>query len=57
MSRLTATLAALLVLISEVSGKTVKGVFKSEAARRQKGQFITKFMYQGNDAANVSLRR
>ncbi|KAM6893850.1 integral membrane protein GPR180 [Xenentodon cancila] len=49
MSRLTATLVALLLLGSDVSGKTVKGVFKSEAARQQQGQFISKFMYQGEN--------
>uniref|UniRef100_A0A3Q4I5M9 G protein-coupled receptor 180 n=1 Tax=Neolamprologus brichardi TaxID=32507 RepID=A0A3Q4I5M9_NEOBR len=48
MSYLLATLAAVLLLTSEASGKTVTGLFKSEAARQQKGQFITKFMYQGN---------
>lgn len=54
MSYLLATLAAVLLLTSEASGKTVTGLFKSEAARQQKGQFITKFMYQGNvDGADV----
>lgn len=54
MSHLLATLAAVLLLTSEASGKTVTGLFKSEAARQQKGQFITKFMYQGNvDDADV----
>lgn len=45
-----AALVAVVLLSSEVFGKTVTGLFKSEAARQQKGQFITKFMYQGNDA-------
>ncbi|XP_072250344.1 integral membrane protein GPR180 [Leuresthes tenuis] len=48
MWRLLATLAAAALLSSEASGKTVSGLFKSEAARQQKGQFITKFMYQGD---------
>ncbi|XP_015257224.1 PREDICTED: integral membrane protein GPR180 isoform X1 [Cyprinodon variegatus] len=48
MSLLSVTLAAALLLILEASGKTVRGVFRSEAAREENGQFITKFMYQGN---------
>ena len=48
MSCLLATLVAVVLLGSEAWGKTVTGLFKSEAARQQKGQFITKFMYQGN---------
>lgn len=43
-----ATLLAVVLLSSEAFGKTVTGFFKSEAARQQNGQFITKFMYQGN---------
>ncbi|XP_029942405.1 integral membrane protein GPR180 [Salarias fasciatus] len=38
---------------SEVCGKTVTGLFRSEAARRQRGQFITKFMYQGDNGLLV----
>lgn len=45
---LLSTLVAVLWLSSEAFGKTVTGLFKSEEARQQKGQFITKFMYQGN---------
>lgn len=56
MSYLLLTLVAVVLLASEVSGKTVKGLFKSEVAKQQNGQFITKFMYQGIDAANVSLQ-
>lgn len=48
MSYLLATLTALVLLNSEAFGKSVTGLFKSEAARQQRGQFITKFMYQGN---------
>lgn len=48
MSYLLATLVAVVLLGSEALGKTVTGLFKSEAARQQNGQFITKFMYQGN---------
>lgn len=53
MSHLLATLAAVLLLTSEASGKTVTGLFKSEAARQQKGQFITKFMYQAGSGLLV----
>lgn len=53
MSYLLVTLAAVLLFISEASGKTVTGLFKSEAARQQKGQFITKFMYQGGSGLLV----
>lgn len=48
MCHLLATLIAVALLGSEAFGKTITGLFKSEAARRQNGQFITKFMYQGN---------
>lgn len=47
MSCLLATLVAALLLGSHASAKTVTGLFKSEVARQQSGQFITKFMYQG----------
>ncbi|KAM4538151.1 integral membrane protein GPR180 [Fundulus diaphanus] len=49
MSRLSAALVAALLLSLEASGKTVSGLFRSEAARQQNGQFITKFMYQGRN--------
>ncbi|XP_054881021.1 integral membrane protein GPR180 isoform X2 [Poeciliopsis prolifica] len=47
MSRLSATLAVLLLLSLKASGKTVRGAFRSGAAKQENGQFITKFMYQG----------
>lgn len=50
MSYLLATLVAAVLLSSEGLGKTVTGLFKSEVARQENGQFITKFMYQGNGA-------
>lgn len=50
MSYLLATFIAVALLTSEAFGKTVTGLFKSEVARQQNGQFITKFMYQGNDS-------
>ncbi|XP_061522528.1 integral membrane protein GPR180 isoform X2 [Phycodurus eques] len=37
----------------EVCGKTVSGLFKTEVARQHKGQFITKFMYQGEEGLLV----
>ncbi|XP_027131853.1 integral membrane protein GPR180 [Larimichthys crocea] len=46
MSCAVAAFVAVLLLSSEARGKTVSGLFRSEAARQQKGQFITKFMYQ-----------
>lgn len=56
MSYLLVTLVAALLFTSGASGKTVTGLFKSEAARQQKGQFITKFMYQGKvDDADALL--
>ncbi|XP_037332580.2 integral membrane protein GPR180 [Pungitius pungitius] len=48
MWRLLAPLAVASLLASGASAKSVTGLLKSEAARRQKGQFITKFMYQGD---------
>ncbi|XP_041727897.2 integral membrane protein GPR180 isoform X2 [Coregonus clupeaformis] len=39
------TLTAFLLCIRATFGKTVSGVFKSDAAREQNGQYITKFMY------------
>ncbi|XP_041834893.1 integral membrane protein GPR180 [Melanotaenia boesemani] len=53
MWRFLATLVAVVLLCSEACGKTVSGLFKSEAARQQKGQFITKFMYQGDNSLLV----
>ncbi|KAJ3582027.1 hypothetical protein NHX12_015966 [Muraenolepis orangiensis] len=35
-------------------GKTVTGLFKSEVAREQNGQFITVFMYQGDNGLLVN---
>lgn len=54
MSRTFAALLAAALLGAQTLGKTVTGLFKSEVARQQSGQFITTFMYQGNAAANVS---
>lgn len=48
MSHVLATLIAAVLFSSEALGKTVTGLFKSEAARQQNGQFIATFMYQGN---------
>ncbi|XP_028255352.1 integral membrane protein GPR180 [Parambassis ranga] len=53
MSYFLVMLVAVVLLESEVSGKTVKGLFKSEVARQQNGQFITKFMYQGRSGLLV----
>lgn len=39
------TLTAFLLCSPATFGKTVSGVFKSDAAREQNGQYITKFMY------------
>ncbi|XP_029520386.1 integral membrane protein GPR180 isoform X1 [Oncorhynchus nerka] len=39
------TFTAFLLCIPAIFGKTVSGVFKSDAAREQNGQYITKFMY------------
>ncbi|XP_061841192.1 integral membrane protein GPR180 isoform X1 [Nerophis lumbriciformis] len=48
MSYLLSALMATALLCSQAFGKTVTGLFKSEVARLQKGQFITNFMYQGD---------
>ncbi|XP_071765707.2 integral membrane protein GPR180 [Centroberyx gerrardi] len=48
MSYLIAALVAAVLWSPEAFGKTVTGLFKSEVAREQNGQFITKFMYQGD---------
>ncbi|XP_042369255.1 integral membrane protein GPR180 isoform X1 [Plectropomus leopardus] len=53
MSYLLAALVAAALLSPEVLGKTVTGLFKSEAARQQSGQFISKFMYQGENGLLV----
>lgn len=50
MSCVLVSVVAVALFSSEAFGKTVTGLFRSEAARQQSGQFITKFMYQGNDA-------
>ncbi|KAM3849882.1 integral membrane protein GPR180 [Diretmus argenteus] len=55
MSYIAATLVVVVLVACspEARGKTVTGVFRSEAARERSGQFITKFMYQGNDGLLV----
>ncbi|XP_034406012.1 integral membrane protein GPR180 [Cyclopterus lumpus] len=53
MSGSFATLVVAALLGSEALGKSVTGLLGSEAARRQKGQFITKFMYQGDNGLLV----
>ncbi|KAM7365254.1 hypothetical protein PAMP_016198 [Pampus punctatissimus] len=53
MSYVIATLLATILLSSDAFGKTLTGLFKSEVARQQNGQFITKFMYQGDDGLLV----
>uniref|UniRef100_A0A4W5PJY8 GPR180-like N-terminal domain-containing protein n=1 Tax=Hucho hucho TaxID=62062 RepID=A0A4W5PJY8_9TELE len=47
------TLTAFLLCIPDSFGKTVSGVFKSDAAREQNGQYITKFMYNGGSGLVV----
>lgn len=53
--RLLVTIIAVTLFRSAAWGKTVAGLFRSEVARQQNGQFITKFMYQGNDAEALLL--
>lgn len=48
MSPLLAALLTAVLFSREGHGKTVAGLFKSESARHQNGQFITRFMYQGS---------
>uniref|UniRef100_A0A3B5N172 Uncharacterized protein n=1 Tax=Xiphophorus couchianus TaxID=32473 RepID=A0A3B5N172_9TELE len=56
MWRLSATLVVALLLSLKASGKSVRGVFRSEAARQENGQFITKFMYQAGDGGLLVCR-
>ncbi|KAM4601598.1 integral membrane protein GPR180 [Polymixia lowei] len=53
MHYLIATVMAILLCTPCAFGKTVTGFFKSEVAREQNGQFITKFMYQGDNGLLV----
>lgn len=39
----------------EARGKSVTGVFKSEAARQQEGQFITRFMFRGKNRSRTCI--
>lgn len=48
MSPLLAALLTAVLFCPLGQGKTVAGLFKSESARHQNGQFITRFMYQGS---------
>lgn len=48
MSPLLAALLTAVLFSPGGHGKTVAGLFKSESARQQNGQFITGFMYQGS---------
>ncbi|XP_077439614.1 integral membrane protein GPR180 [Vanacampus margaritifer] len=53
MSCLLTAFTASILLSTQAFGKTVTGLFKTEVARQHKGQFITKFMYQGADGLLV----
>uniref|UniRef100_A0A8C6V384 G protein-coupled receptor 180 n=1 Tax=Neogobius melanostomus TaxID=47308 RepID=A0A8C6V384_9GOBI len=53
MSRLFARFLAAALFISDALGKSVTGVFKSEVARQQNGQYITKFMFGGDSGRLV----
>ncbi|XP_076021940.1 integral membrane protein GPR180 isoform X2 [Genypterus blacodes] len=53
MSYLFVSLVAAVLFSPETFGKTVTGLLKSEAAREQSGQFITAFMYQGDNGLLV----
>ncbi|XP_077575479.1 integral membrane protein GPR180 [Stigmatopora nigra] len=53
MSCLLTTFLAAVFFSTQAFGKTVTGLFKTEVAREHKGQFITKFMYQGDDGLLV----
>lgn len=48
MSPVLAALLTVILFSPEAHGKTITGYFRSESARRHNGQFITRFMYQGN---------
>lgn len=53
MTYLITTLVAFVWVCPEVFAKTVTGLFNSEVAHQQKGQFITKFMFQGDSGLLV----
>lgn len=53
MSLLWATLTAFILCAAAAFGKTVSGVFRSDAARQQNGQYITRFMYHGGSGLIV----
>ncbi|XP_029986270.1 integral membrane protein GPR180 isoform X2 [Sphaeramia orbicularis] len=53
MPHLVTTLVAVVWFSPEVCGKTVTGLFKSDEARQQNGQFITQFMFQGDSGLLV----
>ncbi|XP_054479622.1 integral membrane protein GPR180 [Anoplopoma fimbria] len=53
MSCVSVGLVVVVLLGSEALGKSVTGLFKSEVARQQNGQFITTFMYQGDNGLLV----
>uniref|UniRef100_H3DAI4 G protein-coupled receptor 180 n=1 Tax=Tetraodon nigroviridis TaxID=99883 RepID=H3DAI4_TETNG len=56
MSLLLAALLTAVLFSPGGHGKTVVGLFKSESARHQNGQFITKFMYQGGGGGLLVCR-
>lgn len=41
--------------VSLANGKTVSGVFKSDAARENNGQYITRFLFHGKSADDTTL--
>uniref|UniRef100_A0A674MEJ4 G protein-coupled receptor 180 n=1 Tax=Takifugu rubripes TaxID=31033 RepID=A0A674MEJ4_TAKRU len=47
MSPVLAALLTVILFSPGAHGKTITGYFRSESARRQNGQYITRFMYQG----------
>ncbi|XP_037552570.1 integral membrane protein GPR180 [Nematolebias whitei] len=53
MSRSLAALVAALLLSSAASGRTVRGLFKTEAARHEHGQLVAQFMFQGGNGLVV----
>ncbi|XP_028811339.1 integral membrane protein GPR180 [Denticeps clupeoides] len=53
MFHLVIALTSLLQCLCLATGKTVSGVFKSDAAREHTGQYITKFFYHGANGLMV----
>ncbi|ROK31086.1 Integral membrane protein GPR180 [Anabarilius grahami] len=46
----------IVLLFSSAAGKTISGVFRSDAARENNGQYITRFLYRGEGLVACRVR-